>query len=143
MKEQVKKLAQLNKEAVDLLKAENIADAIAKMAEVQELTKEMETATEEPAPADGGNTDQEAIQKAETEAKSKELIAKFVSLNITADDIKDFMTQFGELKDQMTTGLETINKRVDTLESAKGIQKQAGEAIEKGANGNVWADLDL
>lgn len=43
----------------------------------------------------------------------------------------------------MTTGMETINKRVETLENAKGIQKQATEVIDKGASGNVWADLDL
>lgn len=148
MKEKIQKLANLNKEVVDLIKGENMDQAVEKLAEIQELTKEMEeSAVETPAdpqtqdPANAG--DGEAIEKAEKIAKAMETLEKYAQLNITAESIKDLIDQFGELKNQMTNGLDTINKRLEVVESAKGISKQAGEEINKGQADNVWADLPL
>lgn len=148
MKEKIQKLANLNKEVVDLIKGENMDQAVEKLAEIQELTKEMEeSAVETPAdpqtqdPANAG--DGEAIEKAEKIAKAMETLEKYAQLNITAESIKDLIDQFGELKNQMTNGLDTINKRLEVVESAKGISKQAGEEINKDQADNVWADLPL
>lgn len=147
MKEKIQKLASLNKEVVDLIKNEDMDKAVEKLAEIQDLTKEMEeSAVETPAdpqtdPANAG--DGEAIEKAEKIAKAMETLEKYAQLNITAESIKDLMDQFGQLKDQMTQGLDTITKRLDVVEKAKGISKQADEPVNKGASDNVWADLPL
>lgn len=134
---------------MELVKAENMDDAIEKMAEIQELTKEMdaeagETPTpvveekpaEAPAPEEAPTEEvakSEAVKKAE-----KELLEKYASLNISAESIKDLIDQFSELKDQMTTGIDTINKRLEIVESAKGISKQANESPTK--EKSVWDD---
>ena len=142
MKDKIQKLAGLNKEVVDLIKEEKMDDAVEKLAEIQELTKDMAEAVETQAtqsteePPEVATT--EAIAKAE-----KELLEKYASLNISADTIKDLMDQFGALKDQMTTWLDTITKRLETVEQAKGISKQADEKVEKSASDNVWADLNI
>lgn len=142
MKDKIQKLAGLNQEVANLIKEEKMDEAIEKIAEIQELTKEMDEAVETPADPKADETQEvaksEAIAKAE-----KELLEKYASLNISADTIKDLMDQFGALKDQMTSGLDTITKRLEVVESAKGISKQADEKVEKSASDNVWADLNI
>lgn len=141
MKDKIQKLAGLNQEVVDLIKTEKMDEAVEKLAEIQELTKEMDEAVETPADP---KVENEEIAKSEAIAKAeKELLEKYASLNISADTIKDLMDQFGALKDQMTTWLDTITKRLETVEQAKGISKQADEKVEKTRSDNVWADLTI
>lgn len=141
MKDKIQKLAGLNQEVVDLIKTEKMDEAVEKLAEIQELTKEMDEAVETPADP---KVENEEIAKSEAIAKAeKELLEKYASLNISADTIKDLMDQFGALKDQMTTWLDTITKRLETVEQAKGISKQADEKVEKSASDSVWADLKI
>lgn len=149
MKDKIQKLAGLNKEVVDLIKSENMDQAVEKLAEIQELTKEMEeSAVETPAdPAtptdDNANGDKPSDEEIK---KAVETINKYTTLNISAESIKDLMDQFAQLSDKMTAGLETINKvneRLEVVEKAKGISKQAGEPVNKTAGDNVWADLPL
>ena len=145
MKQQIQKLAGLNKSVVDLIKEEKMDEVVAKLAEIQELTKEMETLADAPAPAGdpasgGGDQTPEAIAKAEKEtaiAKAMETLEKWASLNITADTVKALMDQFGEFQAKVTGDMEAIVKRVETVESAKGISKQANEPATP--TPSVWA----
>ena len=146
MIEKIEKLASLNQEVVELLKLEKLDEAVVKLAEVQELTKEMvESSMEVPVVIQEQPTEEvnkEAIEKEQETAKAIETLHKFVSLNISAESIKELIDGFGELKDQMTAGIDTINKRLDTVEQAKNISKQADEKIEKTSQ-NVWGDLAI
>lgn len=144
MKQQIQKLAGLNKSVVDLIKEEKMDEVVAKLAEIQELTKEMETLADAPAPqapeSGGGDQTPEAIAKAEKEtaiAKAMETLEKWASLNITADTVKALMDQFGEFQTKVTGDMEAIVKRVETVESAKGISKQANEPATH--TPSVWA----
>lgn len=150
MKDKIQKLASLNKEVVDLIKGENMDQAVEKLAEIQELTKEMEdSAVETPASptnpdANAGGGDEKPSD--EEIKKAVETINKYTTLNISAESIKDLMDQFAQLSEKMTAGLDTINKlneRVEVVEKAKGISKQASEEITKSQGDNVWADLPL
>lgn len=149
MKEKIQKLAGLNKEVVDLIKSENMDQAVEKLAEIQELTKEMEeSAVETPAdPATPADTNADGDKPSDEEIKKAvETINKYTTLNISAESIKDLMDQFAQLSDKMTAGLETINKvneRLEVVEKAKGISHQASEPVQKSAGESVWADLPL
>jgi type VI protein secretion system component VasK len=127
-KDKLKKLATLNKEAVDFMKDENIDNAVEKMAEIQEIHKEMEsiqkTFDEKEAnikkEADEKKADEE--NKQEEVNKMMEEIKKYTSMNISADSIKDLITQFNELKESITTSTATIKKleeEVEVLKNAK------------------------
>lgn len=148
MKEKIQKLATLNKEAVDLLKAEDFDGAVAKHAEIQDLTKEMEADAETPAtptaPADGGDNDAgDASEPTKEEiAKAVETINKYASLNINADSMKALIEDVVSLKDSLKE-MANINKRLETVENAKGITKQEEEPVAKTAGDSVWADLPL
>lgn len=143
MKQQIQKLASLNKSVVDLIKEEKMDEVVAKLSEIQELTKEMETlADATPAPTDtpasgGDEKAPEAIAKAESIAKAMEEIEKWASLNITADTVKALMDQFGEFQTKVTGDMTAIVKRVEEVEKAKGISKQAGE--QPPTPTSVWA----
>lgn len=152
MKEQIQKLAGLNQEVVDLIKEEKMDDAVEKLAEIQELTKEMDEQADAPAdPSTDGDAgdnweNKEEIEKAEKIEKAMEMLEKYASLNIGAETIKDLMDQFGALKDQMTAGQETIVKlteRLETVEKAKGISKQADEKKIEKSWSDVWGDLNI
>lgn len=148
MKAKIQKLAGLNQEVVELIKEEKMDDVVEKLAEIQVLTKEMDDEVEETAPEN-----KEEIAKQETIAKeSKEKLEKAMtelekwsSLNIGADTIKDLISQFDELKDTITSWNDTINKlneRLEVVEKAKGISKQANEKIDKKSE-NVWGELGI
>lgn len=146
MKAKIEKLATLNQEVVELLKGEKVDEAVEKLAEIQELTKEMgDEAVATPAEAPAEATEEvkkEAIEKEAKIAKAMETLEKYASLNISAESIKELMEGFAELKDQMTAGMDAITKRVETVENAKGISKQADEKVEK-TNTSVWGDLAI
>lgn len=149
MKDKIQKLAGLNQEVVELIKEEKMDDAVEKLAQIQELTKEMDEASVE-TPAEDPKTDgaedgegKEAVEKAEKIEKAMEMLEKWSSLNIGADTIKDLISQFEELKETITTSGEAIEKmgeRLEVVEKAKGISKQAGEKVNKESN-NVWDSL--
>lgn len=138
MKEKIQKLATLNKEAVDLLKAEDFDGAVAKHAEIQELTKEMEESAETPTPA----VETPASTETPEEIAKSEEIKKWASLNVSADTMKWLMDDVATLKDSLKD-MATINKRLEDVEKAKGISKQADEPVNKTAGDNVWDDLPL
>jgi hypothetical protein len=138
MKEKIQKLATLNKEAVELLKAEDMDGAIAKHAEIQDLTKEMETDAEVETPEVEAKP--EVVETPEEIAKSEE-IKKFVSLNVSADTMKALLDDVASLKDSLKD-MSTINKRLDDVEKAKGISKQASETVNKTGE-SVWDDMPL
>lgn len=146
MKEQIQKLAGLNQEVVNLIKEEKMDDAVEKLAEIQELTKEMdEKAVETLADPDPKSDDADAWESKEEIEKAMEMLEKYASLNIWAEDIKDMINQFNALKETITSGKETIEKlteRLEVVEKAKGISKQAKEDIEKKSDG-VWGDLNI
>jgi uncharacterized protein with von Willebrand factor type A (vWA) domain len=146
MKDKIQKLASLNQEVVDLLKEEKMEDVVEKLAQIQELTKEMDEAVETPADPVDPKGDVEDIEKQEKINKTVELLEKYATLNISADTVKDLIDQFGELKEKLTTSTETINKlneRLEVVEKTKGISKQAGEEINKSSINSVWDDLAI
>lgn len=141
MLEKIQKLTVLNKEVVDLVKEEKNDEVVEKLAEIQELTKEMEEEAKTPATTETP----EEIAKKETINKGMEILEKFASLNISADSIKDLIDQFGEMKDQLNTGMDTITKigeRLEVVESAKGISKQAEEEPVAKTE-NVWDNMPI
>lgn len=52
------------------------------------------------------------------------------------------MDDVATLKDSLKD-MATINKRLEDVEKAKGISKQADEPVHKTAGDNVWDDLPL
>ena len=143
MREKIEKLAELNKEAVEFLKTENMDWAIAKHAEIQELikesieTRETQEPTETPEPTEPTETP-EPIETPEDIAELEE-IKKFVSLNLSADTMKELLDDVASLKDSLKD-MSIINQRLDDVENAKGISKQATETIKKNVE-NVRNDM--
>jgi len=146
MNEQIQKLATLNNEVVELLKSEDMDGAVEKLAQVQELTKEMGEASNEPvekeeeddAPATVEPTEEE-VAKSEAILKTTEALNKWASFNISADSIKQLMDEFADLKEQMLKEENGVVARVEKLEQSKGISKQAEE--ESKAPAGIWDSL--
>jgi len=141
MKDKIQKLAGLNQEMIELIKEQKMDEVVEKMAEIQILTKEMDEAVEttqawEDAEAIAKKENQEKLEKAMVEIK------KYTSLNISADTIKGLIDQVNELKETIATWNDTIIKRLETVESAKGISKQATEVVEKQWE-NIWDSLEI
>ena len=140
MKQKIQKLAGLNKEVVDFLKDGKMGEAVEKLAEVQEATKELEAEApaETPTPAPAG----EAVPAGEVAPTPEEItkmyseIKKYASLNISADTIADMMKQFAELTASVTTSITAVNKRLEVVEQAKAVSKQAKEEPE--GEKSVW-----
>lgn len=140
MKQKIQKLAGLNKEVVDFLKDGKMEEAVAKLAEVQEVTKELEAEApaETPTPAPAG----EAVPAGEVAPTPEEItkmyveIKKYATLNISAESIAEMMKQFAELSTSITTTVEAVTKRLEVVEQAKAISKQAKEEPE--GEKSVW-----
>jgi len=134
MKQKIQKLAGLNKEVVDFLKDGKMEEAVAKLAEVQEVTKELEAEApaETPAPAPAG----EVAPTPEEITKMYSEIKKYATLNISAESIAEMMKQFAELSTSITTTVEAVTKRLEVVEQAKAISKQAKEEPE--GEKSVW-----
>ena len=146
MREKIEKLAELNKEAVEFLKTENMDWAIAKHAEIQELIKEsIETReTQEPTETPESTESTEPTEPTEPTETSEDIaeleeIKKFVSLNLSADTMKELLDDVASLKDSLKD-MSTINQRLDDVENAKGISKQATETVKKNVE-NVRNDM--
>lgn len=160
MKEQIQKLAGLNKEVVDLVKEEKMDEVVEKLAEIQELTKEMEENAETPAtdpettPTDGDGDDNkgdddagdktpvEKSEKVEITKEALDMINKWASMNISAESVAKLLEEFAGLKEQMQKSTEDLANRLDVVEKAKGISKQADEEIKKKSE-SVWDGLPL
>lgn len=141
MKQKIQKLAGLNKEVVDFLKDGKMEEAVAKLAEVQEVTKELEAEApaETPTPAPAGEAvpaGAEAQPTPEEITKMYSEIKKYASLNISADTIADMMKQFAELTASVTTSITAVTKRLEVVEQAKAVSKQAKEEPE--GEKSVW-----
>lgn len=146
MKDKIQKLASLNQEVTDLLKEEKMDEVVEKLAEIQVLTKEMDEAVEKQENLEDPTKNAEEIEKQEKINKAVSEIEKYATLNISADSIKNLMDEFAEFKEQMTAGLETMNKvneRLEVVENAKGISKQVDEKINKSSEKDIWAGLPL
>lgn len=141
MKQKIQKLAGLNKEVVDFIKDGKMEEAVAKLAEVQTITKELEAEAPAetptpPAPAGEEVPAGEVAPTPEEITKMYSEIKKYASLNISAESIAEMMKQFAELTASIKTTVETVNKRLDTIEQTKAVSKQAKEEVEK--EESVW-----
>lgn len=134
-------------------------EVVEKLAEIQELTKEMDEAVETPAdpettPTDGDGDDNkgdddagdktpvEKSEKVEITKEALDMINKWASMNISAESVAKLLEEFAGLKEQMQKSTEDLANRLDVVEKAKGISKQADEEITKKSD-NVWSDLPL
>ncbi len=133
MIESIKKLAELNKSVVDLIKEEKMEEAVVKLAEVQTLTEAMQKEAEKPADVPSEEIAKAEKVEKESIAKAVETIEKWASLNISAESVKTLMEDFQSLKSTVTK----CEDRLTTVEETKGISKQANELTPDPAN--VWA----
>lgn len=131
MKDKIQKLADLNKEVVELLKEAKTDEVITKMEEIAKVTEEMTAEVEK------------TEAKADEINKTVEEVKKYATLNISADTVKDMIDQFGALKEQLTASTETINKlneRLEVVEKTKQESKQWKEPVSKKED-SVWSDM--
>jgi len=142
MKEKIQKLVELNKEVAELIKDEKMDDAIAKLDEVQELTKTFEVKKEVEKEDKKEVEDVKKDEESEEVKKTMEEMSKYVSLNITAESIKGLMEDFNELKTTITKNEEILNDRLEKIENAKSISKQSKEENISKEN-SVWDGLGI
>lgn len=141
MKQKIQKLAGLNKEVVDFLKDGKMEEAVAKLAEVQEVTKELEAEAPAetptpPAPAGEQVPAGEVAPTPEEITKMYSEIKKYATLNISAESIAEMMKQFAELSTTITANIQAVTKRLEVVEQAKAVSKQAKEEPE--GEKSVW-----
>lgn len=124
------KLAQLQKtfnEGLELLKEQKVDEAIAKMAEVAPLFKEMETADEE---------SMQKIQKTEDESKAnaellktaQEELKKWADMFISADNVTQLLQDLSSIKEFLPK-IADLQKKVEDMEKIA-ISKQVGGDTE-------------
>lgn len=71
------------------------------------------------------------------------MINKWTEMRISAESVAKLIEEFAGLKEQMQKSADDLAKRLDVVEKAKGISKQADEPVNKGASDSVWADLPM
>ena len=131
MKDKIQKLADLNKEVVELLKEAKTDEVISKMEEIAKVTEEMTAEVEQ------------TEAKADEINKTVEEVKKYASLNISADTMKAMLDQFEELKGTINWQSETItklNERLEIVEKTKQESKQGKEPVSKKED-SVWSDM--
>ena len=155
MKKKIQKLAELNKQVVDLVKEEKTDEVVEKLAEIQELTKEMEESADatpaDETPTDGEDDggddagdagDAKPVEKTEITKEALDMIEKWASMNISAESVAKLLEEFAGLKEQMQKSTDDLAQRLDVVEKAKGISKQAKEEVKKESKG-VWDNIPL
>ncbi len=122
MKEQIKKFAELQNQAIELLKQEKTKETIEKMEEIQ---KEIANFSVE-------------IEKKESEEKEDikkevEEIKKWVSMQISTETMENFIKEFNDMKEK----LWNITSQVDMISKTTNTSRQ--EEIQKKDNQDFWA----
>lgn len=122
MKEKIKKLKQTWQEVVDLMKEWKTEETVKKLEEHALIIKEIEDEAETIEKT--ALTKSEEIQKKEEKInKNMELIEKFVSMNISADDILKMK--------EMPEAINKLTERVESMEKAKSPSQQIDKKEEK------------
>lgn len=122
MKEKIKKLKQTWQEVVDLMKEWKTDETVKKLEEHALIIKELEEEAESIEKT--ALTKSEEIQKKEEKInKNMELIEKFVSMNISADDILKMK--------EMPEAINKLTERVESMEKAKSPSQQIDKKEEK------------
>jgi len=115
MKEKIKKLKQTWQEVVDLMKEWKTEETVKKLEEHALIIKEIEDEAETIEKT--ALTKSEEIQKKEEKInKNMELIEKFVSMNISADDILKMK--------EIPEAINKLTERVESMEKAKSPSQQ-------------------
>lgn len=124
------KLAQFQKtfnEGLELLKEQKVDEAIAKMAEVAPIFKELE---------DDADESVQKIQKTEDDNKAtaellkttQEEIKKWADMFVSAENVQQLLQDLGTIKEFMKTATD-LQKKVEDLEKVA-ISKQGGGTSE-------------
>ena len=130
MKEQIKKFAELQNQAIELLKQEKTKETIEKMAEIQKEISNFSVEIEK--------KEAEEIQKKESEEKEDikkevEEIKKWVSMQISTETMENFIKEFNDMKEK----LWNITSQVDMISKTTNTSRQ--EEIQKKDNQDFWA----
>lgn len=127
----LQEVAKLQKEAVELLKEEKIADAVAKLESSTELLIEKEEVVEV-----------EKTEKVEIAKTIEAEVKKYADVYFSWEDLQSLIKQIIEASD-LTKNLETIAKELEEIKKTETESKQLNPSeIEKTDDKNsVWEGL--
>jgi len=127
----LKEIAKLQKEAVELLKEAKTEDAIAKMeASADLIAKE----------AEKEETEVSKIKEVDIKKTFEVEFKKFADMYLNGDDVKDIFKQIIEAS-ELAKQVETISKELEEIKKTETNSKQIEEITKTDDEYSVWAWL--
>lgn len=129
MKDKIAQLKKAFNEGLDLLKEQKVDDAIAKMAEVAPILKEIEDVEEETVEKLAKSQD-DITKTTDLLKTATETIQKWADLFVSAEDATALFQQIKDGAELMKT-IPDIVAKVETLEKSVTSRQVAGEPVQK------------